>query len=93
MSAVPCCSETAANNVDHQTCEETTGCDNIPCDEPCSPFYACGSCTGFSVQEVEAFTFIQQPFINQKIVSIIPFQRGDYQSPSFKPPRARLKIA
>ncbi|MEH6408119.1 MAG: hypothetical protein V7767_12640 [Leeuwenhoekiella sp.] len=93
LSAVPCCSKTAEDRAEHQTCEESSDCDDIPCEGPCSPFYTCGSCTGFSVQEVAAFTFILDQLIDQKIVSIISFHREDYQSPSFKPPRTRLKIA
>ncbi|WP_418887611.1 DUF6660 family protein [Leeuwenhoekiella marinoflava] len=92
LSAVPCCSTLVEDHPDHQICETSSDCDDVPCDEPCSPFYSCGSCAGFSVQELAAFTFIQELTINQKIISTTPFYREDHNDYSFKPPRKGLKI-
>lgn len=93
LSATPCCTEDFANSAEDHSCEETSDCENIPCDEPCSPFYTCGSCTGFLVLELEAYFLLQEEVPCAVINSKFNFYRENYHSTSFKPPRARLKSA
>ena len=91
LSATPCCTADFENATEHQSCEESSDCENTPCDEPCSPFFTCGSCTGFSIQELETCFLLQEQVSLAVPVSKFNLYREDYHETSFKPPRARLQ--
>ncbi|EAZ80924.1 hypothetical protein [Algoriphagus machipongonensis] len=68
LTAMPCCSEESSCD----TIELKQNSDSEPQDDcndhlPCSPFYSCGSCTGFSA---ENFSF--PPLLSSEEVNIEP---------------------
>lgn len=71
------CIETHSN-----TEEDHTG------DEPCSPFFNCGSCTGFAIQKNLGITFIKDEIVDTNIISYQDLFKGAYQNSFFKPPKA-----
>ncbi|WP_370173520.1 hypothetical protein [Leeuwenhoekiella palythoae] len=86
LSTVTCCVGNISGVEYHQDAEDD--CEDGPCDEPCSPFFNCATCTGFSVQEFENLDFQQEQIPTKKIVSISYLRAGEFHDSSFRPPRA-----
>ncbi|WBL26566.1 DUF6660 family protein [Zunongwangia sp. HGR-M22] len=88
LSIIPCCSFKIDRN--DEICVnslETEEDDHNACDEPCSPFFNCGSCTGFAIQQNLEINFIQD---DVEIIDIISYQNSltnSYQYSAFKPPK------
>ena len=64
LSVVPCCAQDSCNDSPEGT--EQTDCSNQGAKDhncPCSPFFSCGSCTGF--------VFVSNPKISESIVTAI----------------------
>ncbi|WP_414693525.1 DUF6660 family protein [Pedobacter sp.] len=61
LSAAPCCKNNCC--IDDKTAQKTSSHDNN-CNGNCSPFFACGNCSGFSInfqlEEIKA-PLLQQP--------------------------------
>ncbi|MEC8682437.1 MAG: hypothetical protein VXX80_02005 [Bacteroidota bacterium] len=87
LSAVTCCVGNITGVEYHEDVEDDD-CEKGPCEEPCSPFFNCGTCTGFSVQEFKNLDFNQVKIPTQKIVSISYLRAGEFHDSSFRPPRA-----
>lgn len=85
LSSYPCCQEAAEPSVEH--CEQDhqkAPCDN---DSPCSPFYACGRCPGFTVDYVQIH-FLSLDTVQE--LPPVPYLESipkEVHSVPFKPPR------
>ncbi|WP_268036923.1 hypothetical protein [Algoriphagus sp. PAP.12] len=92
LTAMPCCS--TENKCD--TIEENQNSDSQDdCEDqlPCSPFYSCGSCTGFSTED---FSF--PPLLSSEEITIEPIAEWKAPFPDqhrkriIKPPGKALPI-
>lgn len=61
---------------------------NTAGDEPCSPFFNCGSCTGFAIQNNLEIKFIREELATSNLSSYQNLFKDAYQNPDFKPPKA-----
>ncbi len=85
LSSYPCCQETAQPSVEHGEQDHR----EAPCDtdSPCSPFYGCGRCPGFTVE------YVQIHFLALDVVQVlppVPYLESipkEVHSVLFKPPR------
>lgn len=88
LSSLPCCllEEIGENTLCIETHSDTE--DDHNGDEPCSPFFNCGSCTGFAIQQNLEITFIKDELADSNITSSQDLFKSAYQNPDFKPPKA-----
>ncbi|MCP9200825.1 hypothetical protein MKO06_12970 [Gramella sp. GC03-9] len=90
LSILPCCFlEDISNNslcIDSPTNNE----DDHTSEEPCSPFFNCGSCSGFALQEDLEIGFVTDEFSAQVFISCQDLFKSAYQNPDFKPPRRSI---
>lgn len=88
LSSLPCCvledigENTLCIEIHSNTEDDHTG------DEPCSPFFNCGSCTGFAIHKNLEITFIKDELADSNITSYQDLFKSAYQNPYFKPPKA-----
>ncbi len=88
LSSLPCC---VLEDIGENTlCVESPSANenDTSGDEPCSPFFNCGSCTGFAIQQNIEITFIQVELVDANLTSYQDLFKGAYQNPDFKPPKA-----
>ncbi len=88
LSTLPCC---VLEDIGENTlCVESPSAneDDTSGDEPCSPFFNCGSCTGFAIQQNIEITFIQVELVYSNLTSYQYLFKSAYQNPDFKPPKA-----
>ncbi|MUP45952.1 hypothetical protein E0K83_09380 [Gramella sp. BOM4] len=88
LSSFPCCmlEEIGENTLCIETHPGTE--DDHSDDEPCSPFFNCGSCTGFAIQQNLEFSFIRMETTIPVFISSQDLFKSAYQNPDFKPPRS-----
>lgn len=88
LSSFPCCvlEDIGENTLCIETHSNTE--DDHTGDEPCSPFFNCGSCTGFAIHKNLEITFIKDELADSNITSYQDLFKSAYQNPYFKPPKA-----
>ncbi len=85
LSSYPCCQETADASMEHSGQDHhETPCDT---DSPCSPFYACGRCPGFTVEYVQIYFFTLDMVQELPPVPYLESIPKEVHSVPFKPPR------
>lgn len=90
LSVSPCCgndNQAITNGADDH-CEHTDD-EREPCGEEglCSPFYACGSCSGFTLSQSAMAIPLGEPLRNVVPAMYREFTPKDVFFLSFKPPR------
>ncbi|HET6990322.1 MAG TPA: DUF6660 family protein [Bacteroidia bacterium] len=89
LSVKPCCTDDkcCADNHSAQTEKSARHQDNADCKGDCSPFFTCGSCTGFNFP---AFSFSLKPseVAIEKQVSVYSFSFStEFFSSIWQPPK------
>ncbi|MUP43462.1 hypothetical protein [Christiangramia aestuarii] len=87
LSSFPCCflgeiGENANCNEDHNNTE-----DDHSGDGACSPFFNCGSCTGFAIKENLEIAFVKDELPGTNFTSYLDSFKSVCQNPDFKPPK------
>jgi hypothetical protein len=91
LTTVPCCPfEENATHV-HETSSEEKH-DKCPeknddCCKSCSPFYVCGSCIGFTINNIPALTFVIHLKPIQHNYIYIPVELRQMSSSIWQPPK------
>lgn len=90
LSSYPCCLlvEDGGNSL---CMENSSNSEDEPVgNEACSPFFNCGSCTGFAMQEYAEITFIQDELSFPVLFSYEDLFKSAYRNPDFKPPKFQI---
>ncbi|WP_128756273.1 hypothetical protein [Leeuwenhoekiella aequorea] len=87
-SVTPCCSdESVCDSESTELCGSASGNDTEKSHLPCSPFFNCGSCSGFIVLNSGSLNLIQYKLVSTKILSINQTIQDTFNSSFFKPPK------
>ncbi|WP_146610786.1 DUF6660 family protein [Pedobacter cryoconitis] len=90
LTVIPCCELEAKENHTHQIEQKKVRVHNETddnCCKDCSPFYVCGTCTGFAFtgEFVWTYTFLSVPFQHNTIY--IPFKLTNPSVLIWQPPK------
>lgn len=90
LSSLPCCllEEMGENTLCIENPSNSE--DDHSGNEACSPFFNCGSCTGFAIQEYIEITFLQDELSLAILCSYEELFKNAYQNPDFKPPKTQI---
>lgn len=90
LSSLPCCllEEMGENSVCIENPSNSE--DDHSGNEACSPFFNCGSCTGFAIQEYSEITFFQDELSLAVLSSYEELFKSAYQNSDFKPPKTQI---
>lgn len=88
LSAIPCCGEDEHCDEGIQLCESEKEKPSEHQESTCSPFFTCGSCTGFNLTSID-FTKINPPLdFNNKVNNGVDFGIPQtYKTSLLKPPK------
>lgn len=87
LSSFPCCvlEDIGENTLCVEAYSNTE--EGHPDEGPCSPFFNCGSCTGFAIQQNSEITFIKDEVAVSNSATYQDLFNSAYQNPDFKPPK------
>lgn len=87
LSSFPCCflEEIGENAICIE--DNTNTKDDHPGDGACSPFFNCGSCTGFAIKENLEISFVNDELPGVNFTSYVDSFKSVCQNPDFKPPK------
>lgn len=91
LSSYPCCQEADSCADVFLIGESDEGADESPHENeaPCSPFYACGRCPGFTLnQERVVDIYVIEPEIKTNLVPYLEFVPKEVYFHFLKPPRS-----
>jgi hypothetical protein len=90
LSALPCCYEVDNCNEEIELCEKEANhsSQNEESNPPCSPFFSCGSCTGFSFSSIN-FSKTDTPLVeHNKLMDLSGYGiTKAFKTTLLKPPR------
>lgn len=90
LTAIPCCGEESNCQEEFHSCadEENKAAESEDDDPPCSPFYSCGACTGFSLVSFQSINTTIQKNESAVIKSFYHLSLSEpYKLALLKPPK------
>ncbi len=90
LSSLPCCllENIGENTLCIEPYSDTE--DGHSGEEPCSPFFNCGSCAGFTIHQNIEISFNKDELAVSNSSTYQDLFKSAYQNPDFKPPKSLI---